>query len=179
MPDGSSGGVRPDPLYTALLRVEDAMNEVGSLTVSYSGAYCGLTDAIRGFGNLEDARYRFAMEASLLSAAHDTWKQAVAALNTQVEDGVRWQQWIMGARKYCGGCGVAEKYEEPFRGGWCSDCIATNIEARDQTNDHSLERYRTLAEREAHPDNVLYEERIQARERADDDAAATRSFYGA
>ncbi len=115
-----------DPLYGALVHVDDAMNEVGSLTISYSGAYCGLQDAIRGFGNLEDARYRFAMEATLLSSAHDTWKQAVAALNTQVEDGVTWQAWFMGPRKRCANCGDAETWDNRWtHQGTCNECVAT------------------------------------------------------
>lgn len=118
-----------DPLYDAIVAYEDAANQVGALTIIASGAYRGLADAIGGHGNLEDARYRFAMEAALLSDAHDQWKQAVARLGIQVADGVAWQAWFAQPRKRCAQCGDAETYDNRWVGEkTCNECIADGQE---------------------------------------------------
>src|ERR1019366_389483 len=91
---------------------EDAANEVGALTVTTSGAYRGLTDAIGGHGNLEDARYRFEMEAALLASAQDA-------------DGDDWQHWFMRPRRRCVQCGNAEIGTNPWiNDAGCNECFA-------------------------------------------------------
>lgn len=129
MKDSSGASAVRDPLYEALVKYEDAANDVGALTICASGAYAKLTDAIRGYGNLEDARYRFAMEAALLSDAHDQWKKAVAALGAQVADGVAWQAWFSQPRRRCPQCGNVEVWANRWtHAAGCNECWADGAE---------------------------------------------------
>lgn len=166
MANGTTGFT---PLDEAVVVYEQAANELGALSVTCSGAYTKLTDALKGFGNLEDARYRFSMEAALFSSAHNNWKKAVYDLDQRVADGVEWKAWFDAPRLWCKNCGAWEVYTRRFVNGTCLDCIADAHPDAEGALMLSVE----------HPDNVAFDCEIAARERADEDAAAKRAFYGA
>lgn len=84
-----------DPLYEALVKYEDAANNVGSLTVVTQGAYRQLTDAIGGHGDLALSLGRFQFEAALLADAHNQWNGRAQVLAAAVADGIEWQHGLV------------------------------------------------------------------------------------
>lgn len=160
-----------DPLYDAIVAYEDAANQVGALTVTTSGAYANLTNAIGGYGNEEDAVYRFEMESTLLTSAHEHWKACVAELKTQLADGAAWQKWFMEPRKWCNNCGAFEVYDRRFVNGTCQDCVA---DAHPEAEGALM-----LSVETPHPDNAAFAEWVEDQSKAEDDLLARRAFYGA
>src|SRR5579862_2821677 len=145
--------VQPDPLYEALVGYEDSANNVGSLTVTTSGAYAQLTRAIAGYGDLAEARMRFELEAQLLADAHQQWAGHVQVLLAQVEDGIEWQRLFVIPRKHCAQCGAAWTAKNPWlHETACNECYADGVER---------------AEHADHPDNVAADREIELRERTD------------
>ena len=82
---------KPDPLYQALIAYEDAAGTIGVLSITASGAYRKLTDAIGGHGDLREAKVCFQLEAALLADAHQQWALATQALLAQAADALAWQ----------------------------------------------------------------------------------------
>jgi hypothetical protein len=80
-----------DPLYKALDAFEDAASAVGVQTITAQGAYRQLTDAISGNGDLEEARSRFTLEATVLTVQHGTWSEAARLLMIEVAEAAQWQ----------------------------------------------------------------------------------------
>jgi hypothetical protein len=74
---------------------EDTAGTVGVRTITASGAYSKLTDAIGGRGDLREAKVTFQLEAALLAVAHQEWALAAQALLAQVSDGRAWQETFM------------------------------------------------------------------------------------
>lgn len=69
-----------NPLDEAIAAFTVATNDVGVLNITASARYRALLDALRGHGDLDTARYAFAMEASLLESANKQWKLAADGL---------------------------------------------------------------------------------------------------
>ena len=138
-------------LDQAKAAVDEAIQQIGVLSITAMGRYSVLLNALRGFGSLDDARYNFAMENSLLEDAHKQWKLAVHALERVIALDVLVNPETGGHDQtpYIHGDGT------PIHPG-CACDGSTSI---------------------AHPDDVIYEETVQALECADDDAAAVRAYY--
>lgn len=154
-----------EALYPFIAKYEEAASDLQIHNLTASGAYCRLTDALHGFGSLDDACYRFEMEVALEADAHDHWKLAAANLRQEVAD-----QLISKSEtpRRCVQCGAVEVASNRWlHANGCNECHADGAERAELSAAVAL-----------HIDNVLYEETIQARDRADDDAASTSAFYG-
>jgi hypothetical protein len=71
-------------LDQAIAAVDEAIQQIGVLSITTHARYSVLLNALKGFGNLDDARYNFAMEAGLLADAHKQWKLAADALEREI-----------------------------------------------------------------------------------------------
>jgi len=119
----------PDPLYEALVKYEDAANNVGSLTICTQGCYRALTDAIGGHGDILEARTAFEFEAKLLADAHTQWAGCAAVLLAAISDGQEWSQSFVVPYKRCPQCGDAQKPGQPWvHAGGCDSCFADGQE---------------------------------------------------
>ena len=74
----------PDPLYVAVSDYEDAANQVGVLAIQVQAAYRTLSDALMGYGDLEEARTSFAVEHVHLHDANIEWSQAAFRLRLEL-----------------------------------------------------------------------------------------------
>ena len=147
-----------DPLYEALVKLEDAANTVGSLTICWQGAYRQLTDSISSGHNEAEARVRFEFETALLADAHTCWAGAAAVLNAAVCDGEVWQETFTIPRKRCVQCGEAQKPGHPWvHPGGCDSCYADGAErasnaAQQDATDHWAGYPATISERPWRPE---------------------------
>ena len=151
----SSAGI--DPLYEAIVQMEDAANTVGSLTVVWMGAYRQLTDSLSSGHNEAEARTRFELETALLADAHTCWAGAAAVLNAQIADGAAWQAWFMEPRKRCAQCGAAETWRNRWtHAAGCNECYADGAESAEHADtppkDHWAGYPAMLSERSWRPE---------------------------
>ena len=163
-------------LDQAKAAVDEAIQQIGVLSITAMGRYSALLNALRGFGSLDDARYNFAMENSLLEDAHKQWKLAVHALERVIALDVLVNPETGGHDQspYIHGDGT------PIHPGCACDGSKPFASMPFPDDNPQSPTYfpRPGVVELAHPDNVAYEETIQARERAGDDAAAVRAYYG-
>jgi len=75
-------------LDQAISAVDECVQHIGVLSITTMARYTNLLRALKGFGNLDDARYNFALESDLLADAHKQWKSAADALELLISQGV-------------------------------------------------------------------------------------------